>query len=204
MTTMVPGSQTILNIAAGKIFPEELPEDFFLVNLDKMYYTTASPELLESEYHSWLKGGKKGRRVCYINQDCFDFLSRSIIRFDRIVIYRFLEHVKRTDVLYFIYLLSSAIVPGGKVEVVVPDYKLLAERILQEDVDQKDFNKKDIITTTELLNEPDCPHASIWTEDRAHHFFEFEGRFEVVDVTTSYLFDGRSIYMKFIAERTSE
>jgi len=195
-------SQIILNIAAGKIFPEELPEDFFLVNLDKMYYTTASPELLESEYHSWLKGGKKGRRVCYINQDCFDFLSRSIIQFDRIVIYRFLEHVKRTDVLYFIYLLSSAIVPGGKVEVIVPDYKLLAERILQEDVNSKDFDKEDIITTTELVNEPDSPHSSIWTVDRVKYFFEYEGRFKIVQLVTPYLFDSRDIYLKFVVERT--
>src|SRR4030042_3012747 len=131
--------QTILNIAAGKIFPEELPENCFLVNLDKMYYTTTPPEVSESEYYNWLKEGRKGRKICYMNQDCFDFLLRTTIQFDRIVIYRFLEHVRRTDVLYFIYLLSTSIVSGGKVEVIVPDYKLLAERILQEDVNTKDF-----------------------------------------------------------------
>ena len=193
--------QVILNIAGGKLFPEELPANFFLVNLDKMYYNSSSPELLEAEYCNWLRTGREGRKLCYINQDCFDFLSRTTIQFDRIAIYRFLEHVKRTDVLYFIYLLSTCIILEGKVEVIVPDYRILAERILQEDTDHIDFDKKDIITTTELLNEPDCPHASIWTEDRARHFFEYEGRFNVIETTTPYSFDGRNIYLKFIAER---
>ena len=137
------GSQVILNIAAGKLFPEELPENFFLVNLDKMYYTSTEPELLEAEYYKWLKDGRKGRKICYVSRDCFNFLSRCTIQFDRIVIYRFLEHVKRTDVLYFIYLLSSAIVLEGKVEVIVPDYKLLADEILLEDVNQKDFEENE-------------------------------------------------------------
>ena len=203
MTETNQDGQVILNIAAGKIFPEEVPENFFLVNLDKMYYTQTNPELLEVEYYTWLKGGRKGRRICYINQDCFTFLTRSTIQFDRIVIYRFLEHVKRTDVLYFIYLLSTSIIPGGKVEVIVPDYKLLAERILREDVTHKDFDKEDIITTTELLNEPDCPHASIWTESRSIYFFEYEERFLVRESWTPYSFDGRNIYLKFIAERVS-
>jgi hypothetical protein len=55
--------------------------------------------------------------------------------------------------------------------------------------------------TTELLNEPSCPHASIWTEWRAHHLFTLEGRFKIKDIQKNFKFDDRDIYLRFIAER---
>ena len=196
--------QTILNIAAGKLFPEDLLEGYFLVNLDKIYYSNTTPEVLETEFKYWNENRRRDTEVYDVKEDCFEFLRRCKICFDKITIYRFLEHVKRTDLLYFIYLLSTTVHPGGQIEVIVPDYKILAKRILEEKVNDKDFDRQDIITTTELLNEPDCPHASIWTEERAKHFFEHEGRFKVVNVQTPYHFDGRSIYLKFTAERLEE
>jgi len=132
----------------------------------------------------------------------YEFLERYHIPFDGIAIYRFLEHVPKVQVLYFIYLLSTSVKIGGYVDVIVPDYKKLAKRILDEDVFSNNFEEEDIITTFELLNEPTCsPHASIWTFDRAYKFFELEGRFKIKIIKENYNFDGRDIYLRFIAER---
>jgi hypothetical protein len=193
--------KVILNIAGGKVDPIRLPDKYFLVNLDKMYYSNTTPQQLESLYDDWNKEGRKRIRTFYIKEDCFEFLSKCIIPFERISIYRFLEHVKRTDVLYFIYLLSTCIVPRGFVEVIVPDYKILAERILSEIPGSENFDKEDIITTTEVVNEPYDPHASIWTFERAKYFFEYEKRFRIVGAVSPYSFDGRDIYLKFVAQR---
>ena len=124
--------------------------------------------------------------------------------FDKIYIYRFLEHVSFTQVLYFIYLLARVTKIGGNIEVIVPNYKLLANMIKSEtwnDIKNEAYN---ILLTTELLNEPSCPHASIWTPDRALYYWELENRFQVTKLEERYVFDGRDIYLKFIATRTSE
>ena len=63
------------------------------------------------------------------------------------------------------------------------------------------FEAHNITLTTELLNEPSCPHASIWTPDRAYYFFGLEGRFEISVYHTNYEFDGRDIYLRFLARR---
>jgi hypothetical protein len=63
------------------------------------------------------------------------------------------------------------------------------------------FPEHNILLTTELLNEPSCPHASIWTRNRAKYFFSLEGRFEVPHTWDSVKFDGRDIYLRFKANR---
>lgn len=195
----------ILNIAGGKFDPigVEKLKSVFLVNLDRMYYSSHKPEEIEDIYQNWLVNKKPEPVKLFCTADAFEFLSRSKITFDKITIYRFLEHVKKTDVLYFIYLLSTAVKKGGTVEVIVPNYKVLAERILKENVNAPNFEAEDIITTFELLNEPNEPHASIWTVDRAKHFFELEGRFTVqaASVDEQFMFDGRDIYLYFEAVR---
>lgn len=200
--------KAILNIAGGKIKPFEfesskikLYDDLsLLVNLDKMYYNPINIyEIItmhndNTEYNEIIEYNS--------DLDVYEFLERYHIPFDGIAIYRFLEHVPKVQVLYFIYLLSTSVKIGGYVDVIVPDYKKLAKRILDEDVFSNNFEEEDIITTFELLNEPTCsPHASIWTFDRAYKFFELEGRFKIKIIKENYDFDGRDIYLRFIAER---
>jgi len=200
--------KAILNIAGGKIKPFEfesskiiLYNDFsLLVNLDKMYYNPTNI----SEIITMHDDDAENDNITEYNSDLdvYEFLERYHIPFDGIAIYRFLEHVPKVQVLYFIYLLSTSVKIGGYVDVIVPDYKKLAKRILDEDVFSNNFEEEDIITTFELLNEPTCsPHASIWTFDRAYKFFELEGRFKIKIIKENYDFDGRDIYLRFIAER---
>ena len=137
--------------------------------------------------------------------DVFGFMERCRGLFDQVAIYRFLEHVTFTNVEYFIYLVSTVIKPGGLVDVIVPDYRILAKLILAEEENlqkpHKNFAAHNIKLTTELLNEPSCPHASIWTQARMKYFWELEERFKVISQESAFDFDGRDIYLRSVIER---
>jgi len=194
---------TILNIAAGKLAPLTLEEmePFFLVNLDTMYYHYTPTKDIEEAFILWTKTKNQS---CNCKEDIFEFMERTILKFDYITIYRFLEHVPFVKVPYFIYLLSTVTHIGSKIEVIVPNYDILAEMILKESsmaANIKNFEAWNIELTTELLNEPFCPHASIWTRSRAKYFFELEKRFKINEIDPKFEFDGRDLYLRFVAER---
>jgi hypothetical protein len=200
------GRETILNIAGGKLKPIEdrvlaIPKKF-LVNLDTSYMMSLNPQYVEESWVYWNKPQDKPIEdfEYFVNMDIYEFLSRTIMKFDVITIYRFLEHVPFDKVLFFIYLLSTVTEPDATIDVIVPDYEILAEMILQENVNARSFESHNIILTTELLNEPSCPHASIWTGDRIEKFFRMEKRFKTVDILP-YKFDGRDIYLRAIIKR---
>jgi len=200
----------ILNIAAGKIKPIiketkklKLRGDL-LINLDTAYYSFLDPDDLECAVDEWRRRTDKSNIEYFCNEDAFTFMERTRLMFDRVCIYRFLEHVPMDKVLYFIYLLSTITKKGDLVDIIVPNYKLLASTLLSEDPfgsTSGNFEAHNIELTTELLNEPSCPHASIWTVDRAFYFFGIEERFKIHDYVSDFEFDGRDIYLRFFAER---
>ncbi len=198
-------TKTILNVAGGKIPPIDLnyeDENYFIVNVDTMYYQSKDPGEVEFERSDWMQYENK---TFNIKEDVFTFMERTSMWFDRICVYRFLEHVPMDKVLYFIYLLSTVTQKGAEIDVIVPNYLILANMIINEEYqvanDVVNFEAHNIELTTELLNEPSCPHASIWTEWRARYFFELEKRFKIKDVCNLFNFDGRNIYLRFWAER---
>ena len=203
--------RTILNIGAGpgRIKPEILNDldKYFLVNLDMYYPDSDSSDIKEmGKWHDMFEqeiGAASESSIWYSNKGWEEFISQYRYSFDAVTIYRYLEHVRMTQVPYFLYMISTIVKPGGIVEGIVPDYNKLAKRILKEDpLHDKRFETDNILTTTELLNEPEDPHASIWTFERLQYFFELEGRFHVNKIHENYYFDGRSIYLKFIMDRT--
>lgn len=198
----------VLNIAAGKMDPilsdEDIQKSLFIIHLDRNYLNPWTCRDLELEFAEWSRKLSKVDDKAYrCNHDIFDFLEKTIMTFDLITIYRFMEHVPLSKLLYFIYILSSVTNPGCKVDCIVPNVELLARRIINEKVFDQSFPSEDIITTTELVNEPYDPHASLWTPLRAKYYFELEKRFEVPtnQIVTPYEFDGRNIYMRFTAIR---
>jgi len=193
----------ILNIAAGKVLPlEPLKNNDTLINLDLSYFSSNHASHIEDIHRTYAQEYQKKPLIYYCNHDIYEFLEKYTQQFDKVVMYRFLEHVPKVKLLYFIYMLSSIVKIKGTVEVIVPDYKLLAKRVLDEKVfDNPNFEAEDIITTFELLNEPYCPHASVWTADRALYFFGLEERFKIIEINENYPFDGRDIYLRFVAER---
>ncbi len=188
---------TILNIASGKLYPLDLPETYFLINNDIMHYYHTTPDIIEEEWLDWIETLNK---TYYCKTDIYEFMERTKIIFDKVCIYRFLEHVPMDKIIYFIYLISTITVKGSKIDIIVPNYKKLAEMLLNEKIDDT-FNNNNILLTTELLNQPPDPHTSIWTVDRAYHFWEMEGRFKIENIESNYEFDGRDIYLRFWAER---
>ena len=196
----------ILNIAAGKMpylgDMDRRKKGNFVVNLDLNYYNHTPPELIEAHY-SGRASSPQHDLIYYCNADAFKFLERTVMNFDLVTIYRFLEHVSFTNILEFIYLISTAVRIGGIVDVIVPNYHSLAEMLLEDNVDNPEFEERNILLTTELLNEPSNPHASIWTPQRAPYFWEYEGRFIVKEdsIDQHFVYDGRNIYLRFQAER---
>lgn len=200
----------ILNIAAGKFAPLPMPEDSsmlpqYVLNIDTSYFSELTPSEVEKDMEQWYDDPDRVSKVVNLNMDIFEFMERTSFVFDRVVIYRFLEHVTFTQVEYFIYLVSTVIRAECIVDVIVPDYKILANMLINEDhyKGNNDFNFEahNILLTTELLNEPSCPHASIWTEERMKRFWELEGRFKVALQRSGYEFDGRHIYLRSLIKR---
>jgi len=207
---LFPSSEhhTILNVGAGKLLPIDI-EKFhpcpFLINLDKNYITSIDIGELE-KLHDWynrdngaVKIGPSKTYRC--KHDIFNFLETYYNKFDLVCVYRFLEHVGFTQVPYFIYLLSQIVEKDGLIDVIVPDYTKLAEMILNENVYNVDFEYENILLTTELLNEPYDPHASIWTFQRLSYYFGLENRFDLEKVFHNFVFENRDIYIRAIFRR---
>jgi hypothetical protein len=191
-------SEKILNIASGKIPPLNPQNPAFIVNVDTMFYQNDDPAEVEISMQDWAGDGPMQYNI---KSDVFEFMERTVLHFDRVCIYRYLEHVSFTQVLYFIYLVSTVTKPGSTVDVIVPNYEILARLILSDSPYDKNFEAQNIRLTTELLNEPSCPHASIWTPERAEYFWNLEGRFHVKIISERFAFDDRDLYLKFTALR---
>jgi len=197
---------SILNLCGGKISPLDIPPpptNVFITNLDKSYEEITSSFGDIFDYHSSFNNSLPDELLeeqgLFISYDVYKFLENYPLTFDQIAIYRFMEHVPLKDMLYFTYLLSTTVEVGGYIDVIVPDARKLSLMLVEEGDNITQAN--DILLTTELLNEPSCPHASLWTKQRAKYYFELEGRFRVFDIQENFEFDGRDIYLRFFAER---
>jgi len=199
----------VLNIAAGKFAPlpldskENIMMPKYILNVDTSYFSVDTASELESDIQQWCNDEDRLTKSRNLNMDVFEFMERTSIVFNRVVIYRFLEHVTFTQVEYFMYLVSTVLQKGGMVDVIVPNYNQLAEMILNDHnkIGSAEFAPHNITLTTELLNEPSCPHASIWTPDRMKYFWELECRFKHKVSWPAFKFDGRDIYLRSLIER---
>jgi len=200
----------ILNIAAGKVLPlpfknyityKDLP-GMITVNIDKYYFADKSIVDVDKIDEIVINSDYINRNEnYYCNTDIFKYMERTRLFYDRVCIYRFLEHVRMRDVPYFIYLVSNVLLADGTVDIIVPNYSELA-RMLYNEVIDKDFEAHNILLTTELLNEPEDPHTSIWTVDRIKYFWELEKRFKV-QVIEPFTLDCRNIYLRALIKRES-
>lgn len=198
---------TILNIGAGNISPLDLHkfEKTFLLNVDSEYdYDVCNniKSIDDVHYKALQNTLENGNNHMFRYRcDISDFLESYYYNFDLVTIYRFLEHVTFENVLYFIYSLSKVTNKDSLIDVIVPDCKILAEMILNDNPGGPSFEYDNILMTTELLNEPCDPHASIWTEDRLIYFFELEKRFKVINMVKNFEFENRNIYIRALIER---
>ena len=93
-----------INKILPKINDDQFP--YFLLNLDLTYFTNNTIECVRTDHLKFNEEYKfnKSNVIKYVNYDVYQFLERYDIPFDLITIYRFLEHVPKSNVLYFIYL----------------------------------------------------------------------------------------------------
>lgn len=204
---MIESRTTFLNIGAGpRILPLDIQHSkytkYFLLNIDPTYIETFDNlSDIEKLHHLYEKQQGSDIQEHFLKATWQEFIPFYRHYFDQIVMYRVLEHVPMTEVLYFIYMLSTILKVGGTVEGIVPNYRTLAKMLFKENVYSKNFEAHNILVTTEMLNEPRDPHASIWTAERIGKFFKLEDRFIVDQIIPDYEFDGRDIYLKFLATR---
>lgn len=195
----------IFNIAAGKLKPIDIPfKKYCLLNMDLMYsFDSADIKQTIGTTDDAVSNAIKLKPIeIYSRYDVFKFMGSTRLFFDMVCAYRFLEHVSRDQITYFIYLISTCTKPGALIDIIVPNYLRLADIILTEKViGNSNFEAENILLTTELLNEKDDPHCSIWTPERLKYFWELEGRFKVVDIDPCFDFDGRDIYLRMRGER---
>ncbi|MCK5016090.1 MAG: hypothetical protein KAS32_03380 [Candidatus Peribacteraceae bacterium] len=201
----------MLNLGAGKLVKADLEALGWkfdkwdtLVQLDTLFKNIPDVAVdLSGAVHAMEHNPSIGTSLntirCY--EDAFHFLENCPVKFDGIFSARFFEHIGWSSLMYFIYLVADSMKQGALLDIIVPNYKTLATRILNEKVDAPDFEKENIITTTELLNEPSMPHSSIWTPERAKYYLEYEGRFEVEKIDSTFSFEGRDVYMRVAARR---
>ena len=170
---------------------------------EAIYKFESYVNLVEGDTHEGVSYHPLPEEHFYSNCDATEFMQRTKEKFDIVILNRVLEHIPRTMVLYFIYLLSTITKPEqGIISVIVPDYKLLTNMLLNEDVSSPNFDKHDILVTSELLNEISDPHASIWTAERLEHFFTYEDRFKVTNINRFFKFDKRDIYIHALIQKT--
>lgn len=191
---------SILNIGAGKPDLDIDISEKFIINLDRNYFTSVNPVYAETKHCEWLSG-KIDNCTLDVQYDIFEFLKTYKYKFNSAMIYRYFEHIPKDQTLFFIYLLSTVIETGGFVDLISPNFKLLSQMIIDEDVNNPNFDKNDIILSTEIFNEVYDPHQNITKPDRIRKLFEYEGRFEVVSETPQIIYDGRDIYFRSLIRR---
>lgn len=193
-------AQLVLNVGAGRNISVPFLKDkaHTVINLDQMYEAGLTFKEVEQGF---IKGDFERDYNVFLKHDIFDFLERTIMTFDFITVYRFLEHVSKNNVQYFIYLLANCTKVGGVVDIIVPDAKLLAKKLLEEDVNSPNWESDDLLITYELVADQPSPHLSIWTKDRLIKLFEREGNFVTSSVDENFIFDGRDIYLRYLAVR---
>ena len=96
----------------------------------------------------------------------------------------------------------SILKPDGIIEAVVPNHELLAMLLVNENNGklEGDFELHDTILTTEFCNEPDDPHASLWSKSRIKYYMTRENLFDIKHISPCSL-DGRNVYLQFVARK---
>jgi hypothetical protein len=198
---------SILNLGAGRMETPFVDKEV-RVNVDRCYEDIPDcvPDLIDlCLKHNVVENGKaKINRVLYYNSDIFEFLEKYPKKFYKIELYRVLEHIPRDKVMYLIYLMADVLKEGGIVDVICPDYKKLAQMILDPlPSNSEDYEKKEILLYTELFNEPSDPHCFITTQQRLMRVFTLENRFKTISCNDLTYFENRDIYFQMKFKRLS-
>jgi len=191
----------VLNAAGGKIKSIDVDKynlTYNLLNVDLGYYSKYKID----EVEDFIVNDKSNKNNnIFINSDIFEFLEKTILKFNIITVYRFLEHVSKSNIQYFLYLLATSLKLNGEIDIIVPDSHKLAKMLIDEDINDPSWYSLDLLLTYELLADQPSPHLSLWSEDRLKYFIEAENYFKIISIEKDFNFDGRDIYLRAKARR---
>ena len=200
--------ELILNLGSGNTKPFGYPNDnsTLMINVDSGYqhYQISSDEEIHNTLMNYetMNTMNSFDKELFTDMDAFKFLSTQIVKYDKVVAYRFLEHIPHEQVPYMLYLIGNVLKKDGEFEFIVPDYLKLAKLLIGNDNPKKpSFNNVNTLLTYEMLADPGCPHCSIWTKNRAEALLTAENIFEVDEITEDYVAFGRNIYLHVIAHK---
>lgn len=146
--------------------------------------------------------------VKYLYGDLFEVLEDySGPPFTQIHAYRVLEHIPYEKLQYLSYLLykltdNSAYPDDVRLDIVVPDFNKVAEYI--KFISDPPINTQLITAHTEVYNEENDPHCSIWTPELARYYICGEGYWSPIHCCDDHDYitlDNRSWYMRMLFRR---
>jgi len=196
-------TELILNLGAGNTKPFLSNDNIsILVNVDTGYKDHQVNRI--SDIHNNLMDyiNVENDVEFFTNEDAFEFLSTQIVKFDKVVASRFLEHIPHEKVPYILYLIGNVLKKDGEFEFIVPDYLKLSKLLIANDNPSKpSFHNVTTLLTYEMLADPYCPHCSLWTKNRAEALLTAENIFEVDEIVEDYEAFGRDIYLHVTAHK---
>jgi len=148
---------------------------------------------------------EKHPHITLSDDNIFKFLEAHTQQdFDKVIAKRILEHISPEKIGYLLYLIACVTVPGGSIEIVVPDFVKVINDLDRYDPmtdPAQDFNRIMVQAQTEIFNEPSDPHRSIWTSKLAKYYLEIEHYWENITIEGATI-DNRDWYLYVNATRT--
>ena len=193
----------ILNLGAGKVDLNELNPDDFTVCVDRCY---ASGYDIDKTEDSFITAKET---VVFCKSGIFEFADSFKFKFDKVVCERIFEHMEYLtgEVGRLLEAINTLTVPGGILEIVVPNALLIAKKLTRIEssfrdgsVTVEDMNDL-LIVTSESNNIRQDPHLSVWTPNLARFYIEQEGIWDINGIDPKIKFAGRDIYMRIVCTK---
>ena len=200
----------ILDLAAGKYNPEltklysnncttviHVDRCFKGLNIDSSFANIMT-SIMENDL-------KEGDIFC--GCDIFEFLDTFPYKgFDKVISNRFFEHCEYCggEVGRILEACNNITKSTGTLEIVVPNAKVLAEKLIQCERTGMYTDNDAMILNTEYCNGKFDPHASIWTPVLAYKYINQEATWKIDKIIERFPFAGRDIYMKIFCSKSKE
>ena len=200
----------ILEIGSGRNWQNWVDqEEHTVICVDRIYtvdYYAFEDTVCGSEFY------ESGDYYTYAYNDLIKLMGGELIPFlenytekdfNKVIAHRIFEHIPPDQIGYILYLIRQVTRPGGVLEIIVPDYKKVLDDFDKLDpfsTPAVEFNRMMVMTHTEVFNELNDPHQSIWTLKLAEYYLKLEGYWSDIKISNVEL-DNRHWYLKVDAIR---
>ncbi len=140
--------------------------------------------------------------ITIMSWDVFEYLQTTHKTFDEIKADRIFEHIPYNEIPHLLYLCKEALNVDGRLSFIVPDFQKVFDTVdnLNPHGPASIFNRQMIDIHTEIFNEPEDPHRSVWTMQLADYYMSLEGFWKNIEIKETTL-DNRDWYLQISAHR---